>query len=308
MDRPTESKLRVGVWCVDAQNSQITRNGEVVKVEARTMRLLQCLAAHAGEVVSIDQLLAEVWPGVIVTADSVYQAVASLRRLLGDDPKQPAYIATAPRLGYRMIATVSPWTDEPTPTSAPVPTIHPRHRTGSIATAVATVVVLALIAIYFFREGLPGNDRTSAVTAAHIDRSIAVMPFLDLTEEMNQEYFADGMTEELIGKLSKIPGQRVPPLTASFYYKGKQATIGEIAKALGVTYVLDGSVRKSADTLRVTARLIRADDGFVAWSETYDRPVDDILMIQDDIAAEVTKSLSASIDAGSQSVNNNPSR
>jgi transcriptional activator of cad operon len=114
------------------------------------------------------------------------------------------------------------------------------------------------------------------------------------------------MTEELIDKLSKIPGLRVPPPTSSFYFKGKlwprshgtpQITIADIAKTLGVVYVLDGSVRKSGARVRVDARLIRADSGYVVWSETYDRPFDDILTIQDDIAGEVTRALRASIEA-----------
>jgi transcriptional activator of cad operon len=118
--------------------------------------------------------------------------------------------------------------------------------------------------------------------------------------------FADGMTEELIDRFSKIPGLRVPPPTSSFYFKGKlwprsdgtpQITIADIAKTLGVAYVLDGSVRTSAARLRVDARLIRADNGYVVWSETYDRPLGDKLWVQDDIAGEVTKALRASIDA-----------
>jgi len=124
-----------------------------------------------------------------------------------------------------------------------------------------------------------------------------VLPFLDLTEEMNHGPFADGMTEELIDKLSKIPGLQVPAPTSSFYFKGKKMAIAEIAKTLGVAYILDGSVRKSGARVRVDARLIRADHGYVVWSETYDRPLDDILMVQDDIAGEVTKALRASIEA-----------
>jgi TolB-like protein len=115
------------------------------------------------------------------------------------------------------------------------------------------------------------------------------------------------MTEKLIDKLSKIPGLRVPSPTSSFYFKGKlwplphgtpQITIGDIAKMLGVAYVLDGSVRKSDGRMRVAARLIRADNGYVVWSETYDRPFDDLLTVQDDIAGEVTKALRVSIEGG----------
>jgi len=107
MERPTATMLRIGAWCVNPTSGQISRDGEAARLEARTMRLLLCLAERAGDVVSIDDLLSEVWCGVIVTPDSVYQAVASLRRLLGDDPKQPTYIATVPRLGYRMFAVRS---------------------------------------------------------------------------------------------------------------------------------------------------------------------------------------------------------
>ena len=95
--------------------------------------------------------------------------------------------------------------------------------------------------------------------------------------------------------VSKIPGLRVPAPTSSFYFKGKQIPVADIAKTLGVVYVLDGSVRKAGTRLRVATRLIRADNGYVVWSETYDRPLDDILMVQDDIASEVAKALSASI-------------
>jgi TolB-like protein len=273
--------LRIGDWRVDPNSGHISRNGETARMDERTMRLLLCLAGHAGEVVSIDDLLNQVWSGVTVTPDSVYQAVATLRRQLGDDPKQPTYIATVPRLGYRMVAKVSPWAEQSV-ASSPVP----RRRAGIVLAAVA-VLALALAAAFIFRGKAANNHRAA---------SIAVLPFLDLTEEMNHGPFADGMTEELIDKLSKIPGLRVPPPTSSFYFKDKQIPVADIARSLGVAYLLDGSVRKSGERLRVAARLIRADNGYVVWSETYDRSLDDILMVQDDIAGEVTKALKASIE------------
>jgi len=282
------------------------------------MRLLLCLAEHAGEVVSIDELLSQVWPGVYVNQDSVYQAVASLRRLLGDDPKQPTHIETVPRLGYRMVAKVSPWVDQSVAqTDAQTNTLatespNAPKKTGprliaGFAWAAGGALCLAL-AIAFLHRGGAANNNPSASTVLTVpsQKSIAVLPFLDLTDEMNQEPFADGMTEELIGRLSKIPGLRVPSPTFSFYFKGKlwphsqgtpEITIADVAKTLGVAYILDGSVRKAGARMRVAARLIRADNGFVVWSETYDRPDDDILMVQDDIAGEVTKALSASIEA-----------
>jgi TolB-like protein len=263
------------------------------------MRLLLYLAEHAGEVVSIDELLSQVWAGVIVTPDSVYQAVTSLRRLLGDDAKQPSYIATVTRLGYRMVAKVGPWTD-PSSGDAPAsetaaPTTRPRGRSVWFAAAFALALVVAVLG---YLRGAYDNHSASPALAAQPQKSIAVLPFLDLTEGMHEETFADGMTEELINKFSKIPGLQVASPTSSFYYKDKQVPVAEIAKALSVAYVLDGSVRKSGDRLRVSTRLARAENGYVVWSETYDRPSADLLMLQDDIAGEVAKALKASIDTG----------
>jgi len=319
MERPTTTTLRIGAWCVNPKSGQLARNGETARVDVRTMRLLLCLAEHAGEVVSIDDLLNQVWSEVSVAPDSVYQAVASLRRLLGDDPKQPTYIETVPRLGYRMVAKVTPWTDQSITQSSSSQASdngQATQTTGSplggafnwaAVAALCLAVMIAFLFVFLVRGKVANNNRsTSPTIAPQPGRSIAVLPFLDLTDKMNEEPFADGMTEELIDKLSKIPGLRVPPPTASFYFKGQlwprshgtpQVTIAEIAKKLGVAYVLDGSVRKSVTRLRVDARLIRADNGYVVWSETYDRPFDDILMVQDDIAGEVTKALKASIEA-----------
>jgi transcriptional activator of cad operon len=304
--------LRIGAWRVDPRSGQISRDGETARLEARTMRLLLCLAERAGEVVSIDDLLNQVWSGVIVTPDSVYQAVASLRRLLADDPKQPTYIETVPRLGYRMVATVSPWEDQsiaqtgsspasdceqPTPATTHVQASGRRRRTVFMWAAGAALCLALVVAFLFYGKVVNKNYPASPANVPQPQKSIAVLPFLDLTEGMKKEEFADGMTEELIDKLSKIPGLRVPAPTSSFYFKGKKIPIADIAKTLGVAYLLDGSVRKSGARLRIAARLIRAENGYVVWSETYDRPLDDILKVQDDIAGEVTKALRASIGA-----------
>jgi transcriptional activator of cad operon len=304
MERPTTTRLRIGAWCVNPSSGEISRDGQTARLEERTMRLLLCLAEHPGEIVSIEDLLNQVWSDVTVTQDSVYQAVTSLRRLLGDDPKQPAYIATVPRLGYRMVATVSPWTDQrtdPQPDhSAALTNTAPRRRTGFTWVAGSALCLALVVLVAFqFRGKIANNSHApAAAVAPQSENSIAVLPFLDLTEGMKEEEFADGMTEELIDKLSKIPGLRVTPPTSSFYFKGKQVTVADVAKALRVAYVLDGSVRKSGARLRVAARLIRADNGYVVSSESYDRPLHDILMVQDDIAGEVTKALRASIEAG----------
>jgi TolB-like protein/DNA-binding winged helix-turn-helix (wHTH) protein len=286
MNHPRVTTLRIGAWLVDATTGQISRTGETQRLDARALGLLLHLARKPGETVSIEELLSEVWTGVVVTPDSVYQAVASLRRLLGDDPKQPTYIATVPRLGYRMVAAVVA-----SPESAgDVAPAHSRRRAALLFGAGAAIVA-ALVAVAALRD--PADRAAVASDSASPGRhqSIAVLPFLDLTEQMDQEIFVDGMTEELVDKLSRIPGLRVPPARSSFQFKGQGAKIADIATALRVAYVIDGSVRKSGDTVRVAARLVRADDGYIVWSQTYDRPFDDVLMIQEDIAAEVAQSL-----------------
>jgi transcriptional activator of cad operon len=301
--------LCIGDWRVHPASGQISRNGETAKVEARTMRLLVCLADHAHQVVSIDDLLNQVWPDVTVSQDSVYQAIASLRRLLDDDPKQPAYIETVPRLGYRMVAKVS--SEEETADPVPVPetaqspaAVHaPQyglHRQPGLAGNPLRWIATVTLCLILFAAGivfLVHQKTDQPIPDPQPQKSIAVLPFLDLTQGMHQEEFADGMTEELIDKLSKIPGLQVPPPTSSFYFKGKQIPVAEIARSLGVAYILDGSVRKSGSMLRIAARLIRTDNGYIVWSETYDRPFTDLLMVQDDIAGEVTKALKVSIQA-----------
>ena len=122
-------------------------------------------------------------------------------------------------------------------------------------------------------------------------KSIAVLPFLDLSELKDQEYFSDGLSEELIGLLTRVPELRVPARTSCFYFKGKQVTIADIAQALHVAHVLEGSVRKAGNTIRITAQLVQVDNGYHLWSQTYDRTLDDIFKVQDEIAGAVVRSL-----------------
>ncbi len=159
---------------------------------------------------------------------------------------------------------------------------------------VVTLAALAIASGYFLLDRLWFSRHVAAAAAvapAVPEKSVAVLPFVNMSEDKSNEYFSDGLSEELIGLLTRIPELKVPARTSSFYFKGKQATIGEIAKALGVAHVLEGSVRKSGDTLRITAQLIRADDGYDMWSQTYDRKLDDIFKVQDEISAAVVKAL-----------------
>ena len=318
MQRATTSWLCIGDWRFDPASGELERNGESIRLEVRTARLLACLAERAGEVVSSDELLNLAWAGVTVSQDSVYQAVASLRRQLGDDAKEPQYIATVPRLGYRMVAKVSPadgptaLKDVPAQRSNPEmageggiakadaarPSPRGKKRVGWVAAAGICLALGIAGWALLAHKGVKNNPSGAVAIASPPPNSIAVLPFLDLTEGMKNEEFADGITEELIDKLSKVPGLRIPSPTASFYFKGKQVPVAEIARSLGVAYVLDGSLRKSGTWVRVDARLVRAENGYVAWSGTYDQPMSDILTIQDDIASKVTGALKGSIGNG----------
>jgi TolB-like protein/Flp pilus assembly protein TadD len=173
---------------------------------------------------------------------------------------------------------------------------------------IALSAVIALGLAYFAADRLwfskhATGERHFAVEApaaaplapAISEKSVAVLPFVDMSEKKDQEYFSDGLSEELIDMLTKIPDLQVPARTSSFYFKGKQTTVEDIAKALNVSHVLEGSVRKSGNKLRVTAQLIRVDNGYHLWSESYDREMSDVFKVQDDIAAAVVKALKVSL-------------
>ncbi len=194
-------------------------------------------------------------------------------------------------------------------TRAPVPTAKATHSLSRLSLALIAVLGAGLLYLAtnksWLAKHVPAEPPAATVLStpppavpAIPDKSVAVMPFVDMSEKKDQEYFSDGLSEELIDMLTKVPDLRVPARTSSFYFKGKQATIADIAKVLGVAHVLEGSVRKSGNTLRITAQLIRADNGYHIWSETYDRRLDDIFRIQDEIAEAVVKALKISLMAG----------
>jgi adenylate cyclase len=167
---------------------------------------------------------------------------------------------------------------------------------------VAGVPVTVGLAWYLHKSGRrtePGASAAAIAAAiAPPEKSIAVLPFVDMSELKDQEYFSDGLAEELIGLLTKVSELHVPARTSCFYFKGKQATIGEIAEALHVAHVLEGSVRKAGNTIRITVQLVRADTGYHLWSQTFDRTLEDIFKVQDEIAGAVVRSLSIALLSG----------
>jgi adenylate cyclase len=228
-------------------------------------------------------------------AGSMDTAVAKLVAAIRDQPR------TAPAINPPLMSATSAL-------NAPALSHELRHKRLLLAAACAAVVVaLAWILADRFWISKHVSQETPAATASPAasagvpaspvisEKSIAVLPFVDMSEKKDQEYFSDGLSEELIDLLAQVQDLHVPARTSSFYFKGKQSTIAEIAKALGVSHVLEGSVRKSGNTLRVTAQLIRTDNGYHLWSKSFDRDVKDIFKVQDEIAAAVVEALKAKL-------------
>jgi TolB-like protein/DNA-binding winged helix-turn-helix (wHTH) protein len=285
---PDSHVLRIGSWRVDPALDEISKDGTAVKLEPRTMRLLVCLAEHAGEVVSVEQLLDQVWKDVVVTPNSVYHAVAALRRVLGDSTKEPTYIANILRRGYRLVAPVAPWLDSPvtgdSELSAVPQVVPPKPETRATLArrlswlGIALLLVLALALSYLY-----------LVKPAPHKVMLAVLPFQNLSGDPGRDYFSDGMTEELITQLGSLDPSHLGVIarTSSMHYKGSQKDIAEIARELGVNYVLEGSVRGSSERVRVTAQLIATSDQTHLWAESFDRDPSDVLRLQGDVARAI---------------------
>src|SRR4029079_10271146 len=175
-------------------------------------------------------------------------------------------------------------------TAGPRKTLPAISRPGSAWLALAAVLAVAAL-VYVIAEKQRSPEPAMAAAFSPPPHSIAVLPFVNMSGDKEQEYFSDGLTEELLNALSQIPQLRVIARTSSFSFKGKEADVATIAKALNVAHVLEGSVRKSANTLRVTAQLIRASDSSHLWSQTYDRDRTDIFKVQDEIAGDVVAAL-----------------
>jgi adenylate cyclase len=166
-------------------------------------------------------------------------------------------------------------------------------------TTVALIAGIPVTVILAWYSHSPEKPTTAAeplaAALAPPEKSIAVLPFVDMSELKDQEYFSDGLSEELIGLLTRVPELRVPARTSCFYFKGRQATIAEIARALHVAHVLEGSVRKAGNTVRITVQLVRVDTGYHLWAQTYDRTLEDIFKLQDEIAGAVVRALSITL-------------
>jgi TolB-like protein/DNA-binding winged helix-turn-helix (wHTH) protein len=292
---------------LDTANHLLWRNGERVPIAPKGFDVLAYLVEHAGRVVTQDEILEALWPETHVNPEVLRKYILEIRKALGDRPDNPEFIQTVPKRGYRFVAPV---TDESAaerpdlPTSGATeeqgteeddsPAITLSEQEGSFVKRrlrklaiipVLAVIVAAGLGAYFL---LTRNGRKSSSST---NTSIAVLPFADMSPSQDQEYFSDGLTEQLINDLAKIPNLKVIGRSSAFQFKGKSEDVRDVGRTLDVANVLEGSVRREGNHVRITTELIKADDGFQLWSQTYDREINDIFAVQDEIARAATEAL-----------------
>jgi adenylate cyclase len=235
-------EFKVGEWLIEPDLNRASRVDCVVQIEPKVLEVLSFLAEHPGEVLSKEKIIQTVWAGTFVSGGILSYSISELRKALGDDAKDPRFIQTISRKGYRLIA--------------PVTRLASNHKM------------------------LP---------------SIAILAFCDMSAEKDQEYFCDGIAEEIINNLTRVKGLSVASRTSSFAFKGQSEDVRSIGKKLGVSAVLEGSLRKSGDQLRITAQLIAVEDGYHLWAERYDRRLKDVFAIQDEISLRIAETLKVTL-------------
>ncbi|MBP9593084.1 MAG: tetratricopeptide repeat protein [Steroidobacteraceae bacterium] len=279
--------FRVGDWVVVPTRDLLVHGDEQVKIEPRTMEVLRRLARQPGAVVSQAELEADVWSGVIVTSQSVYQAIAQLRRVLGDNSRTPTYIETVPRRGYRLVASVTPLEPEPagagpvpSPSAemlrrdpAPVRHAHTDRHRVVYAALVGALVLLVAVGGYYWPKW---QSRRGS--------SIAVLGFDDLSDDRSQSYLANVLVEELTNALGQVRDLRVAARDSARVAARDGDDAAAMGRRLGVDHVLQGSVRRVGDRIRVVAVLVESESGYEKWSRTFERPAAAMARLPADIA------------------------
>ncbi len=285
---------------IDFAGRRLLRGSSEQTLEPKAFAVLALLVGTPGRVFGRDEILDAVWGHRHVTQSVLNRIMSLLRQALGEDAQHPRRLHTVHGVGYRFdlpAATATPADrpiDSPAPgvappaaTAAPRPARHPWH--WLIAAVAAAALAFAGTAWLRHNE--------SALPTAAVARSLAVLPFADLSQSHDQGYLADGLAEEIINQLAQVPALRVVGRSSSFSFKDKNEDARSIARQLGVAHLLEGSVRHAADELRITAQLIRADDGTHLWSKTYARELRDVFAVQEEISRDVARALSVKLDA-----------
>ena len=270
----------LGGWLVSPKLNRISKDGLTVGIKHKSMAVLVLLADADGEVLDRDEIMDSIWPGMEVTDDVLTQSIVELRKAFDDDARHPAIIETISRVGFRLIVPVTLASRTARPTTVLATN---RHR----MMAIVLVVVGVLLWSQLGRQDVGRNP----VITVYEPPSIAVLPFVNMSDNPENEYFSEGLSEEILILLGRIPGLKVIGRTSSFAFKGKNEDLRVIGQTLGVNTLLEGSVRTSGDQLRVSAQLIDVVDGTKIWSKTYDRTMTEVFEVQDDVSAAIISAL-----------------
>ena len=269
---------------VDPAALSIERNGESVRVEAKVMQVLLTLVHAGGEVVSRADIEQAVWPGRIVTDDTVTNAVVKLRKALKDSPRQPRVVETIAKRGYRLL--VSPKFEAAGPSAAPRTLATNWQRTGLVVLLVVLATVLCTVLLW--RGENADEIRKSVATATP---SIAVIPLDTLGGANTESYFAEGITLDLITELSRVPGLLVISPDTAFEYRQGSVDDRTVGRETGVSYLVRGGVQRSAERLRINVRLVETETGSTLWAERFDGKPDQIFKIQDRVVSGIAIAL-----------------
>jgi TolB-like protein/DNA-binding winged helix-turn-helix (wHTH) protein/Tfp pilus assembly protein PilF len=292
-----------GEFHVDAQSRILRKRDKPVGLTPKAFEVLLLLIQHNGQVVRKDELMSKIWPDSFVEESNLTQTIFMLRKALGETPER-RFILTIQGRGYRFaadvmevpensrehISTPLPQTEE----FEPKPTDDGWHKNLWLVTTAGLLVLAAGLTVYFFRWS---NSRVQA-RKARVRVMLAVLPFQNLTGDPTQEYFSDGLTEEMISHLGVLDprGLGVIARTSVMHYKNNQPQLGQIGHELGVQYVLEGSVRRDAGKVRVSAQLIQMSDQTYLWARHYDRELSSLLGLQDEIADEIGDEIQLTLD------------
>jgi TolB-like protein/DNA-binding winged helix-turn-helix (wHTH) protein len=305
---------RIGDLLLDAGTQEVTRNGTVVPVPRLSFKLLLSLARHAPNVVSTQQLEEEVWEGLVVDRGTVNKRVLLLRKSLSRDLNENPYISVVRGSGYRLIVPVERLAGLPEEPAEESKTPHRESKARLISTRTISFVALGAIALVVLYLGFWGKSgeltddvaegvQSSAYetsSTAYSERAIAVLPFVDMSDNQSHNYLGDGIAEEVINLLTDMNDLEVAARTSSFAFRDTSASLSEIASRLHVGTILEGSVRHTDTRIRVTAQLINAQSGYHIWSQNYDRSFDEVFAVQDDIAFNIAQKLKLTLDESDQ--------
>ncbi len=280
---------RFGAFILDAERGTLCGPDGELRLRPKSFDLLLYLLRHPGRLVGREELLDAVWGQLAVTDDSITQCLVEIRRALGDESR--SMVRTVPRRGYRLdIPVDAPAGRDARPDAGEKPPRLPVTRTHAAAALVGMALFAALV---WWESARHAPD--PAPRAIPGGNAVAVLPFADMSEAGDQDYFGVGIAEEILNLLAQLDSLKVIARTSSFAFQGQAMDVRDIARRLGVTHVLEGSVRRSGDRMRITAQLVDGRDGVHLWSQTYDREVGDVFDLQLEIAQQVSGVLAATL-------------